>query len=134
MAFEDVQAGAKIDEAGFPVRVTLAGTVSRGDLIGYSSGWKRALATVGSVIHSRLVAGEDGVSGDVITCYQHAIVSGRFSEVAAGSPYYLAEGSDNGKVTGTGPSTSGDVNTIIGVGLDTTRILLWPGLRPDSLA
>lgn len=130
MAFADAQSDATILQAVLPAEVTLAGTVTKGDLIGYSSGWKRALATVGSVVQARLVALEDGVSGDVITAAAGAVVGGnRFSGATAGNALYAAEGSDNGKVTETAPSTTNDATTIIGRSLDATTLLLVPGLR-----
>ena len=109
MAFADAQTAAIIKEATCPAKITLAGTVTRGDAIGYSSGWKRALATAGSVVQLRGVAGEDGVSGDEIVAYfGPSIVADRISGATAGNPIYVAEGSDNGKYTETAPSTSSD--------------------------
>src|SRR5262245_36730068 len=99
MPFADAQIGGVIKEFGGRVEVTLAGTVATGDILGYSSGWKRALGTVGGVIQGRLVAGEDGVSGDVITAYAMAVIGGRFSGGTPGNLLYVAEGTDNGKYT-----------------------------------
>lgn len=136
MALTDAQKDAAIVEAVLPVRITLAGTVTKGDAIGYASGWKRALATVGTAIQARLVALDDGVSGDVITAAPGAVVGGnRLSGMTAGNPIYLAEGSDNGKYTETAPSTTGDVNVVIGRSIDATSAWLAPGLRgPDTVA
>lgn len=134
MAFADAQIGGRIVQGVCPVKITLAGTVVAGDVIGYSSGWKRALATVGGVIQGRLVAGEDGVSGEVITAYASAVVDGRYSGATAGNPIYVAEGTDNGKVTETAPSTQNDAITIVGRALDATTLLLFPDTRADALA
>ena len=57
MAFADGQANAVViplSEDGI-AQVTLAGTVVVGDAVGFSSGWKRALATTGSVVQLRCV-------------------------------------------------------------------------------
>ena len=68
-----------------PVKVTLAGTVYTGDLIGYSSGWVQADANAG--IPAKLIAGEDGVSGGVITAFQEAVITSITGATAGGSLY-----------------------------------------------
>jgi hypothetical protein len=133
MAFSDPGKGRIIEQGEGLVRITLAEAVVAGDVLGYSSGWKRALATVGTAIQGRLVAGEDGASGEVITAYRRAVVSG-YSGGTPGNPVYVAEGTDNGKITETAPSTSNDVNTIIGYVTSTTVAALEPGSRADSTA
>ena len=133
MAFSDPRKGRIIEQGEGLVRITLAEDVKAGDVLGYSSGWKRALATVGTAIQARLVAGEDGASGDVITAYRRAVVSG-YSDGTAGNPVYVAEGTDYGKVTETKPTTSGDCDTIIGYMVSATVAALEPGSRADSTA
>ena len=100
MAFSDPGKGRIIEQGEGLVRITLAEDVKAGDVLGYSSGWKRALATVGTAIQGRLVAGEDGANGDVITAYRRAVVVA-YSGGTAGNPVYVAEGLDNGQVTRT---------------------------------
>ncbi len=59
MAFTDSGAGRDTLDSGRgtqPGEVTLAEACKAGDVLGYSSGWKRALATVGTVIQGRVVA------------------------------------------------------------------------------
>jgi len=46
----------------------------------------------------------------------------------------VAEGSNNGQVTETAPSTSGDANTIIGIVLAADSILFFLNSRADSVA
>jgi hypothetical protein len=136
MAFSDPGKDRQILASGMGPEaptVTLAGTVTRGDVLGYSSGWKRALATSGSVIQGRLIALKDGVSGDVIPVSPKAHVGG-YSGATPGSPVYVAEGSSNGQVTQTAPSTTGDANTIIGIALSATEILFFLNSRVDSTA
>lgn len=115
-------------------KLTLSGTVIAGDLIGYSSGWKRALATTGTAIQGKLVALEGGVSGDVIEVCAAAVISG-FTGGTAGGLAYLEEGAGvGGGWTETAPSTTGDVNTILGYILSATEIFVTPSTRAGSVA
>lgn len=115
-------------------KVTLAGTVIAGDAIGYSSGWKRALATTGTAIQTKLVALEGGVSGDVIEVTNAAVISG-FTSGTVGGLVYNEEGAGvGGGYTETAPATSGDVNTILGYILAAGTILVAPSTRAGSVA
>ncbi len=133
MAFSDPGMERIIEQGSGLVKVTLAEACRAGDILGYSSGWKRALATVGTAIQGRLVAGEDGASGDVITAYRRAVV-GNYAGGTPGGAVYVAEGTDYGKITDTAPNTTGDCNTIIGYLATATEAALEPGSRADSLA
>jgi hypothetical protein len=136
MAFEDPGISRKIENSNVgpsAPTVTLAEACVRGDVLGYSSGWKRALATTGTAIQGRLVALQDGAVGDVIPVSPCPVVSG-YSGATPGGYVYVAEGSDNGKVTQTAPNTSGDCNTIIGIALSATTILFFLNARADSTA
>ena len=123
MAFADPQVGRSVICGPGPAApmVTLAGTVYEGDIIGYSTGWKQSLATVSSVINPQLVALKGGKSGDVIPVATVCVVKG-YTGATPGALIYLAEGSDSGKVTETAPSTTNDVNTVIGVALSDTEV------------
>ena len=46
----------------------------------------------------------------------------------------MAEGSDNGQITQTAPSTSGDANTIIGVAHSAATVMFFLNSRADSTA
>jgi len=131
MAFSDPGTGRVIQQGEGLVKVTLAEAGKAGDILGYSSGWKRALATVGTAIQGRLVAGEDGASGEEITAYRRAVVGG-YSGGTAGSPVYVAAGADYGRITQNKPSTSDDCDTIIGYMVSDTVAALEPGSRADS--
>lgn len=131
MAFSDPGKGRIVEDCSGLVKITLAEACNAGDILGYSSGWKRALATAGTAIQGRLVAGEDGASGDEITAYRQAVVSG-YSGGTAGNPVYVAEGTDYGKITETKPTTSGDCDTVIGYLASATLAALEPGARADS--
>ena len=136
MAFSDPGKGRVILDSGRgtePGTVTLAEDCKCGDVLGYSSGWKRALATTGSVIQGRLVALAGGTSGEEVPVSANPVVGG-YSGATPGGYAYVAEGSDNGKITQTAPSTSGDANTIIGVSLSATEVMFLLNSRADSTA
>lgn len=135
MSFADPGTGRQIIDSGvgpYPPAVTLAEACQCGDVLGYSSGWKRALATVGTAIQGRVIALADGKAGDVIPVSPRATVGG-YSGATAGSPVYVAE-TDYGRVTETAPSTSGDCNTVIGIALSATQVMFFLNSRADSLA
>ncbi len=111
--------------------MTLAEDCQSGDVLGYSSGWKRALATTGSVIQSRLVALAEGKSGGEVPVSANPAVGG-YSGATPGSYVYVAEGSNDGQITDTAPSTSGDANTIIGLALTASEVMFFLNSRPDS--
>lgn len=94
---------------------------------------KVALATAGSVVQGRLVALADGVSGDVIPVSPDPVVSG-YTGATLGGYVYVAEGSDNGQITQTAPSTSSDANTIIGIALSATTVQFFLNARADGTA
>ncbi len=136
MAFSDSGKGRIILDSGRgtqPEKVTLAEAVKCGDVLGYSSGWKRALATVGSVIQGRLVAMADGKSGEEVPVSTNPAVGG-YSGATLGGYVYVDEGSNNGRITQTAPSTSGDANTIIGIALSATKVMFFLNSRADSTA
>lgn len=134
MALSDSQANAIVYFGLAPATIKLAGTVTKGDAVGNSDGWKRALATSGSVVQQRCVAAEDGVSGQDITAYFGATLIGgsRFSSITEGGAIYVAEGSDNGEYTQTAPSTSSDATTIVGYGLLANLAIIVPNMNVDS--
>lgn len=127
MTYADNSTGGRIiQQANMPVKIVLAEGCQVGDLLGYSSGWKRALATTGTAIHARLVAGESGVTADEITAYGDAVIEG-VSGATAGNQIYSAEGTSYGQTTETAPDTTGDINVPIGISLTSTEIHVFPG-------
>ena len=136
MAFADTQDDCEVLESSGEAIIELSGTVTKGDILGYSSGWKRALSTTGSVVQARCVASEDGVSGQKIVAYfDYALIGGsRFSGATVGGAVYVAEGSDNGKYTQTAPSTSGDSTKIVGYAISPTVLMITPLWKDDSTA
>ncbi len=136
MAFSDPGKGRVILDSGRgpePEKVTLAEDCKSGDVLGYSSGWKRALATTGSVIQGRLVALRAGANGEEVPVSANPVVGG-YSGATPGNYVYVDEGSNNGQITETAPSTTGDANTIIGMALSATEVLFFLNSRPDSTA
>ena len=135
MAFADGQSSGVIDYGEDEAEIKLAGTVKVGDAVGWSAGWVRALATVGTAIQMRCVAGEDGASGQKIKAYFGKTLLGgsRLSGGTAGSALYVAEGTSNGKYTETAPTTTGDCDTIIGYMISATEAALIPIRNTDSV-
>jgi hypothetical protein len=135
MAFADAKAGATILDANMKTTVALAEGCIKGDLLGYSSGWKRALATTGTAIQAKCVALMDGKNGDVIAVsFGKVLLGGRLSGMTITNPLYAAEGSDNGAYTETAPSTGGDCNTIIGYSISATEAIIDPLSRAPTTA
>lgn len=114
--------------------VTLAEACKRGDVLGYSSGWKRALATVGTAIKGLVVALADGAIGDSVPVSQNPVVGG-YSGATPGGYVYVAEGTSNGQVTQTAPSTAGDICNRIGIAISATEVAFaLGGVIPPSAA
>ncbi len=136
MAFSDPGKGRVVLDSGRgtePEKVTLAEDCKCGDVLGYSSGWKRALATAGSVIQGRLLALADGENGGEVPVSANPVVGG-YSGATPGGYVYVDEGSNNGQITQTAPSTGGDANTIVGIALSATKVLFFLNSRPDITA
>ncbi len=117
-----------VKEAYGRCRITLAETVKQGDALGYSSGWKRSLATVGTAIPCELIALEAGISADVIEAAVGGVLGG-FSGGTPGSALYQAEGSAYGEYTETKPTTGSDIDTVIGRILSASEVLVLPSVR-----
>jgi hypothetical protein len=118
-----------LENAEIPVQITLGGSAvsyKPGDLIGYSSGWVKALATVSSIVNAELIVGQKGVSGDVITCFRRAVLWDRDAPYTAGSKYWLGETGNGelGGITATKPSTTGDREQCVGIAVSTERVIV----------
>ena len=138
MAFADPGDGRRVQACvptGGRTRLTLKAAEScvKGDIIGYSSGWMRALATVGTAIQGRFVALTDGAGGEEIEAATHAIVWA-YTGATPNADIYVAEGTLSGEVTETAPTTTGDCNTIIGIATAADTIKFFLNSRADSLA
>ena len=135
MSFVDSQSGALIVFGENPTPVVLVGACSRGDLIGFGSGWKRALADADNLVQARCVAAEDGVDGQAIIAYfGTTVIDGdRFSGGEVGEPVYVSA-TDPGQYTLTEPEGEGQGNKIIGYMITKTRAAVTPNAAPDSTA
>lgn len=134
MAFADPQISRIVIDSGRgtnPGKVVLAEACVAGDVLGYSSGWKRALATVGSVIQARVVALKGGAIGEEIPVSPNPVVSG-YTGATAGNPVYAAEGTSSGQITESEPTTQNDANTVLGFSLSATTVQFNIG-RADSV-
>lgn len=118
MAYTD--ASPRLITEGFPggLKVVLAEACAMGDLLGYSSGWKRADGST-PVINAILVAGEAGATAGTITAYRMARVSG-YTDATPGGIAYL---SDTGGGVG---GTAGTNSQKVGVFVSATEALLAP--------
>ncbi len=135
MAFNDSAQGAIIISGESLASIKMEGAVTKGDAVGFSSGWKRALASTGSVVQMRCVSAEDGLDGQTITAYfGGVIVEERFSGATVGGAIYVAEGTATGQYTQTAPDTTGDANKIVGYAIETDRLALNACLNNDSVA
>lgn len=112
-----------VSEGMLPQVITLAAACEPGDLLGYSSGWKLALATVGTAIPARLVAGSKGAIGDEITGYAIAKING-LTGAAVGTAVWLAEGTASGDTTQTEPTTTGDLGQKVGYAPSATEVFI----------
>ena len=124
-----------VDGIGDGPTLTLKAAEScvKGDVLGYSSGWLRALATVGTAIQGRFVALEDGAAAATIRVSPCPVVSG-YTGATEGNYVYVAEGTSDGEITETAPSTTNDANTIIGIVLTATTVQFCLNSRADSLS
>ncbi len=137
MAFADPGISRQILDSGVgpaAPTVTLAGACKRGDVLGYSGGWVKALATVGTAIQGLVVALADGAIGDVIPVSQSPIVGG-YTGATPGGYVYVDEGANAGMITQTAPSTAGDICNRIGIALSATVVAFSLGsIVPPSAA
>lgn len=121
MSFVDPTDGSRNILQSSPGRggkVTLAGTVKRGDSIGYSSGWKQADSD--APIYAQLVALQSGVSGDVITVGDSAVIDfGSGCTATPGDKLYLSN------TAGTYATTPGTTAEQTGVMLDAQVGMVW---------
>jgi hypothetical protein len=92
MAFADATGARTLLKTGLPlpgVEIKANVVVKIGDLLYYSSGWCLATASASTQC---IVAGQNGVGGDKITCYGSAVISGGTGATAGGTVYNAAAG------------------------------------------
>lgn len=113
-----------IESAEKKAKLTLAGTVHRGDLIGYSSGWVEADCNVAAgPIFAQYIALNGGDSGQVIKGCKVCVLYDEDGVYTAEEPQYLSgTPGTTGSLTSTMPTTAGDLIQVVGRALDTKRI------------
>jgi hypothetical protein len=104
------------------VDLVLAEPVSKLDILGYSSGFKRSDADAATNIYGRFIAMQNGNTGDVIKACKKCLLFDEDAPYTANTTYYLS--GTAGSFTATRPTTDGDMIQIVGCALDTTRILI----------
>jgi len=104
------------------VELELAEFISQGDLIGYSSGWKKADADAASNIFAQYVALQTGKSGEQIRACKKVLLYDEDAPWTANTNQYLS--GTAGQMTETRPATDGDMIQIVGRSLDTKRCLI----------
>jgi hypothetical protein len=72
MAFLEVLGARTIISGVAPTKITLAGNVNAGDLLGYNSGW--VISASATTIQPLLIAGSSANSGESIIAYPMAVV------------------------------------------------------------
>jgi hypothetical protein len=123
---DNTTGGRTILEGILPIKLTLTDSCRPGDLIGYdaisSNAWERAIAS-SAKIYAAFIAGEVGVSGDTITCFRQAYVSG-FTGGETGHLLWL--NSSAGTYAAEAP---GNYQQCVGIMVDDATALV----RPDSI-
>lgn len=135
MAFADPGKGRSIIDVGssklYPPTVVLAEACVEGDILGYSTGWKKANGTAATIIQGRLVAMKGGGIGDTVPVSTDCVVRGYTGGTAGGVIY--VDYTTSGLVTDTISTTPTDANTVIGILLSATDILFFLNRRADSV-
>ncbi len=126
MAFADNTAG-RVIISGFPehaLKITLTDTCNVGDLIGYSSGWKRADMNSSPKVYPELVAGERcATSGNEIQCYKYAEIDfGSSCTATAGDRVFASTTAGGYQAT----TCADDQGACVGVMTHAQRAILNP--------
>ena len=128
MAFTDNTTGGRnIVQGILPYKLTLTDTCEVGDLIGYDSistgAWERADANAKK--YANFIAGEPcKTSGDTITVYREAIVSG-FTGAVAGDLVYLSD--TDGDYAA---APVGNYHQVVGIMISVTEAVIRPDAMP----
>ncbi len=120
MPFGDATTPRTVWDAELRIPITLAASVKAGDLLGYSSGWKQAIASSSAPIAAELVALECGASGETIMAARRAYV-GDVSGGTAGAEVFLSS-----TAGGYASSPNGSVRQVVGVMATATTMLIDP--------
>jgi len=111
-----------IEDVRDRIKVTLAGTVSRGDPIAHNgTNWVQAKATDAATnLYAQYIALNSGISGDGIKACRGCVIYDEDAPYTANATYYAS--GTAGEITATRPATNGDVIQLIGRSVDTRRL------------
>uniref|UniRef100_A0A6M3KFN5 Uncharacterized protein n=1 Tax=viral metagenome TaxID=1070528 RepID=A0A6M3KFN5_9ZZZZ len=128
MALVDASTDRRII-AGWPetgIQITLAGDVSAGDPLMYSTGWKLSTNTSGA--EAVLIAGETGASGATISAYAIALIELTHTLTNVPTMGELIAVADTGIYAPDAANTQ-DIGHIVEIDSDSlhSRALVWPG-------
>lgn len=125
MALVDAGGDRRVIEGILPVEITLAGTVHAGDPLMYSTGWKLALNTSGA--EAVLIAGETGVSGNVITAYGAAVIELTHTATNVPTMGQIIAVADTGVYSSVAANTQ-DIGHIVEIDSNSlhSRAIVWP--------
>jgi len=156
MAFADTGLDKHIVQGWFACKVTLTRACKVGDVIGVAEDSFDDLGPVNAnesghattvTYLPRFVAGETGEAAEIITAYPIAVVQGTgitggFASNAMKKVYCLGAGLTSvtanqastkaGRVSETEATHAGSCTSIVGIELDTDRVLLFPGFRSPA--
>jgi len=126
MALTDASTARRVIEGILPVEITLAGDVSEGDPLMYSSGWKLSVNTSGA--EAILIAGNTGVSGDVITAYGAAVIELTHTATNVPTMGQIIAVADTGLYDDAAANTQ-DIGHVVEIDGDNlhSRAIVWPG-------
>jgi len=126
MALTDASTARRVIEGVLPVEITLAGDVSEGDPLMYSTGWKLSANTSGA--EAILIAGNTGVSGDVITAYGAAVIELTHTATNVPTMGQIIAVADTGLYDDAAANTQ-DIGHVVEIDSDNlhSRAIVWPG-------
>lgn len=107
-----------VSQGILPVPITLAADCMPGDALGYNSGW--VLADANGTYDALLIAGEKGASGEQITAYRGAVLTG-FTGCTPGADVFLSDTA--GDYSETASATSAQM---VGTVVDASTIVVFP--------
>ena len=120
MSFADISVKTLLVGEG-EARITLAGAVKTGDLVGVNAtnGWVKAQGA-STAVKAQFVAGEAGASGGKITVFRRALLRAAYGAVAGeiGDPLYL------GDTAGSVSTSAGSITQVVGYIASATDIVL----------
>jgi hypothetical protein len=122
MAFLETLGARKIIKGKGAVQITLAGSVTAGDPVGYSAGW--VLSADAATIQPILIAGQSGSTGQVITAYMMAEVYTVCTLANVATLGDIVGVTDAGLYAVSDASTMPEVGFVSAVGSDSLSVIM----------